>query len=250
MVWTPIMELETPRTPSANTYHILKNHSSHVLQYHPTTAAYRLYNGMPRSDVRYTGTVTAQSENSITKTFLTSTDSSEINTLPSHYDNIPSYFSSSSIVPVAQASNISGYYNSSCSVNDVCNQWSYGQPASILPSYSHGYGGLNSSYQYPDFIQPSVNGVPWMCREFDSKRKRMTYSRHQLLELEKEFHFNHFLKKERRTELSKKLNLSERQIKIWFQNRRMKFKKEMLKGTINDSSIENSSTLKTDVLNE
>ncbi|VDN50195.1 unnamed protein product [Dracunculus medinensis] len=75
-----------------------------------------------------------------------------------------------------------------------------------------------------------------------NKRIRTAFSPQQLVQLEKAFQSNHYVIGNERKQLAIKLSLTETQVKVWFQNRRTKYKRIKCNSENNNDIGSNDST--------
>ncbi|KAJ8952439.1 hypothetical protein NQ318_014531 [Aromia moschata] len=105
----------------------------------------------------------------------------------------------------------------------------------------------------PNIRLAGRNFMSFVGKTRTKDKYRVVYTDHQRIELEKEFTFNNkYITIRRKSELATNLGLSERQIKIWFQNRRAKERKQNKKRVEEKNQIDivNSAPYQQNIINQ
>ncbi|XP_017296549.1 homeobox protein EMX2 isoform X1 [Kryptolebias marmoratus] len=99
-------------------------------------------------------------------------------------------------------------------------------PSTFYPWLLHRYRYLGHRFQGNETSPESFLLHNALARK--PKRIRTAFSPSQLLRLEHAFEKNHYVVGAERKQLAHSLSLTETQVKVWFQNRRTKFKRQKL----------------------
>jgi len=107
----------------------------------------------------------------------------------------------------------------------------FARPSGFYVPSSHCLNGQQLFFPFSETSQTRHGGLTVGLRdkpETKKRRKRTIFTSEQLKRLESAFDRQQYLVGTERERLARELNLSETQVKIWFQNRRIKWRKEHL----------------------
>ncbi|CAD5118290.1 DgyrCDS7004 [Dimorphilus gyrociliatus] len=125
------------------------------------------------------------------------------------------------------------------------NRADFVQHPGVLPSYPWLAGGglrYSPSFHAAAAAHRLAPDLSFLLQPFRKpKRIRTAFSPSHLMQLEHAFEKNHYVVGQERKELAASLNLTETQVKVWFQNRRTKYKRMKAEEAGNKSGNNNSS---------